>query len=128
MSTLRQRTVVFLGFVVLASLLYGLFLVRIYLPRAPRAIALCLVVGMFMTWKGKYAPSITLTELLAAFCMAGFSVVLNLGIPPGGRTVWTWLLVVSAIIFACLGTTIPILYTRNKEAWKNRRAGGALIF
>lgn len=125
MLTLRKRMVIFLGFVVLASLLYGLFLVGIYLPRMPVAIVLCLLVGMFMTWKGKYAPSITLAELLTAVCMTGFSVALNLGIPPGGRLVWAWLLAISAILFVYLGTGIPTLYSRNKQAWKNRNMRAA---
>lgn len=120
MLTNRHRIVIFLGFAILASLLYGLFLVRIYLPRMPLAIALCLWAGMFTTWKGKYASSITIAELVIATCMAGSSVVLNMGIPPGGRAVWAWLLAISAIMFASLGTTIPALYARNREAWKNR--------
>ena len=115
----RNIVVILLGFAILASLIHGLYFVGIYLPRLPLTIPLCLSTGAFVTWKGKYAPSISVAELLLAVCMAAFSAVLNMGLPPGGRVVWAWLLVISAIVFGSLGTPVFVLFSRNKTAWKN---------
>jgi hypothetical protein len=118
---IRNSIVVFLGFAILASLIFGLVFRQTFSSSHPMTIPLLLIVGVFATWKGKYAVSISFQELFLAACMAGFSIILSMARPPGDRPVWALLLTVSALIFALLGTTIPTLYSRNDDSWKGRK-------
>jgi len=117
----RKRIVILCGLVPLASLCYGLLLPGLYLPHSSVSIALCFAAAWLVTWKAKYAPNITWAELTLALCAAAFSVLLNLLVPPAGRTPWAWLMGASLVAFALIGTPIRTLWAVNRVRSKNQK-------
>src|SRR5579862_256743 len=104
---MKRLVVIILGVVILLTLLYGLLIARIYPPSSPLLVPLLILIGMFTSWKGKYAESISSPELLLAVLMAVSSGALNLRYPPGSVPIWFGILILSAIFFACVGSSLP---------------------
>jgi len=116
----RKLIVIVVGFIPGIGLLFSYLAIGLHLAPSLPGRLLCIAALWLVPWKGKYAPSISLAELALALSIAAFSVLLNMLIPPGGRTPWVCLLAVSLVLFALLGTSIPALWALNDAAWKNR--------